>query len=65
MSLVTEIFLAILALLLPALAYLWYVTPDPRDLANEVLSRSKRTRNTGSGFARRPQANVTHVNCLS
>ena len=63
MSVVTDIFLAVLALGLPAVAYLWYVTPDPQDLANEVLC--KKTKNTGSGCASRPQPNMTHVNCLS
>ena len=51
-------------------AYVWYVTPDPKDLVEEVLCHSRRARSramisAGSIFASRPQANMTHINCLS
>jgi hypothetical protein len=50
-------------------AYLWYLTPDPKDLAEEVLCQakphSKTTKRSGNNFASKPQPNMTHINCLS
>ena len=66
MSVVIDIFFAVLALGFPVVAYLWYVTPNPQDLANEVLCRkTRKIRNNGSGYASRPQSSMTHINCLS
>ena len=58
----------LIALLPPAaafVAYLWYLTPDPKDVAEQVLRSSKRKNGTLLHLAPRPQPDLTHINCLS
>ena len=64
MSALTYIVLSALPLLIAA-AYLWYVTPSPQDLAEEVLSPRKRRISAATFRATKPQPNMTHINCLS
>ena len=69
MTVVALILLSISSVIFALGAYLWYLTPDPKDLAEEVLCqmkpRSKTPKSTGSDFANKPQPNLTHINCLS
>jgi len=47
-------------------AYLWYLTPDPKDLAEEVTKpHGKTTKRFGGSFASKPQSNITHISCSS
>jgi hypothetical protein len=66
MSILAYVLLSISTLLLCALlAYLWYVTPSPQDLAEEGLSPRKRRISAAAFRATKPQRNMTHINCLS
>jgi hypothetical protein len=69
MTVAALILLSISSVIFALGAYLWYLTPDPKDLAEEVLCqtkpRSKTPKSTGSNFANKPQPNLTHINCLS
>jgi hypothetical protein len=65
MSVAAYILLSFSAAVFALAAYLWYLTPDPKDLAKEVLCQTKRPKNVGVNFASRPQPNMTHINCLS
>jgi hypothetical protein len=65
MFIAAYIFLALSTAVIAFAAYLWYLTPDPKDLAEEVLCQTKRPKNAGVSFASKPQPNMTHINCLS
>jgi hypothetical protein len=65
MSTLTYVLASTLPLLLAAAAYLWYLTPSPQDLAEEVLGPRKRTKHAKIFSATKPQPNMTHINCLS
>jgi hypothetical protein len=64
MSAATYILLSTLPLLFALGAYLWYVTPSPQDLAEEVFRNRKHANPAAVRFAN-PQRNMTHINCLS
>ena len=67
MSILAYVLLSIATVLVFALAYLWYVTPSPQDLAKEVLRHRKPSAASKYRFATkpRPNFNMTHINCLS
>jgi len=69
MSVAALILLSLSSAIFALAAYLWYLTPDPKDLAEEVLCqtkpRAKTTTLSGNNFAGKPQPNMTHINCLS
>jgi hypothetical protein len=65
MSALTYIFLSALPLLIAATSYLWYITPDPEVVAEEVLGPRKRRISAATFRATKPQPDMTHINCLS
>lgn len=65
MSVLTCVLLTALSALTILAIYLWQITPEPKDLADEVLRKRKRTAPAATMFATRPQPNMTHINCLS
>jgi len=56
--------LILVSLAIPLIAYLWCITPDPKDVAELVLRQCKRKKGAVISFAK-PQPNLTHINCLS
>lgn len=56
--------LILISLVIALIAYLWYITPDPKDVAEQVLRQCKRKKASVITFAK-PQPNLTHIDCLS
>src|SRR5262249_22227467 len=65
MSVLTCILLTTLSALTILAIYLWQITPEPKDLAEEILRKRKPTNPARHTYARKPQPNMTHINWSS
>jgi hypothetical protein len=65
MSVAAYILLSLLTMLSAFVAYMWYITPSPKDLAEDILRHARPLSEEDRQFATRPRPDMTYINCLS